>query len=248
MTIQAITFDVWDTLVIDDSDELKRSQMNLPTKQEERIQKIYDIVSRHQSVTKAEVEKAYSENQMEMNRIWREQFKTISAKDRLRILFEQLKYCPEESLLETLSTYWEEMEYHIPPDPAPHVHKVLTELYGKVRLGIVSDAIITPGRLLRKILEKHDLLRFFDAFSFSDEVGFSKPAPQIFEAILKQWHLKPDQVVHIGDRPYNDILGPKQVGMKAILYTGVRTRKVEQMAPDAVIGDYSQLKEVLQHL
>ena len=33
-SIQAITFDLWDTVVVDDSDEAKRTAMNLPSKRE----------------------------------------------------------------------------------------------------------------------------------------------------------------------------------------------------------------------
>jgi hypothetical protein len=36
--IEAITFDFWDTIAIDDSDEPKRAALGLPSKPESRIQ------------------------------------------------------------------------------------------------------------------------------------------------------------------------------------------------------------------
>ncbi len=36
--IEALTFDFWDTIAIDDSDELKRAQLGLPSKADARIE------------------------------------------------------------------------------------------------------------------------------------------------------------------------------------------------------------------
>ena len=46
--IQAVTFDFWDTLVIDDSDEPARAARGLPTKVETRRQLFVEEVLRHQ--------------------------------------------------------------------------------------------------------------------------------------------------------------------------------------------------------
>ena len=53
-----------------------------------------------------------------------------------------------------------------------------------LRLGIVCDVGMAPSRLLRTHLETHGLIQYFDHWSFSDEVGVFKPAPEIFEHTL----------------------------------------------------------------
>ena len=44
--IQALTFDFWDTLAADDSDEPKRAQMGLPSKADERVVLFVDHIMR----------------------------------------------------------------------------------------------------------------------------------------------------------------------------------------------------------
>ena len=47
-------------------------------------------------------------------------------------------------------------------------------------LGIVSDAVVTPGLQLRRILQELGLLHYFAVCVFSDEAGASKPAASVF--------------------------------------------------------------------
>src|SRR5688572_15232811 len=44
-----------------------------------------------------------------------------------------------------------------------------------IRLGIICDVGFTPSPALLGHLERHGLLKFFDHWSFSDEVGVYKP-------------------------------------------------------------------------
>ena len=79
----------------------------------------------------------------------------------------------------------EEMEVEISPDFAPGVHKALSVLAQDYKLGIISDAIHTPGRGLRQILEREGLLQYFDHWVFSDEAGASKPAPIVKNPVIE---------------------------------------------------------------
>ncbi len=45
--IKAITFDFWDTIVVDDTDEPKRTAAGLASKPETRLQLLTDEVCRH---------------------------------------------------------------------------------------------------------------------------------------------------------------------------------------------------------
>ena len=53
--IKAITFDFWDTLVIDDSDEAKRATQGLSTKVETRLQLLIAEITRHHQIGRAHV-------------------------------------------------------------------------------------------------------------------------------------------------------------------------------------------------
>ena len=74
----------------------------------------------------------------------------------------------------------EEMEVTVPPDPIDGIAEAIAALAGSYKLGVVSDAIYSPGRCLRQWLEMHDLIQHFDGFAFSDEVGHSKPHRDMF--------------------------------------------------------------------
>lgn len=58
-----------------------------------------------------------------------------------------------------------------------------------------------------------------DLFDFAlnaDGVGKEKPHPLMFEQMLHNNGLRPEQVIHIGDNPQHDILGAKQAGLWTI--------------------------------
>ncbi|MBV0933278.1 HAD family hydrolase [Marinobacterium weihaiense] len=53
----------------------------------------------------------------------------------------------------------------------------------------------------------------FDFQFNADGIGHAKPQPQMFQAALKHTGLRPEQVVHVGDHPDNDIRAAAEVGM-----------------------------------
>lgn|SRR5690554_3029983 len=53
----------------------------------------------------------------------------------------------------------------------------------------------------------------FDFQYNADGVGSAKPHPGMFEKALEHTGLRPEQVVHIGDHPINDVQAAREVGM-----------------------------------
>ena len=51
----------------------------------------------------------------------------------------------------------------------------------------------------------------------ADDVKSYKPHPEIFLYALKKAGLAPEEVVHVGDSYYSDVLGAKNAGISAIL-------------------------------
>lgn len=56
----------------------------------------------------------------------------------------------------------------------------------------------------------------FDFQYNADGVGSAKPHPGMFEKALEHTGLRPEQVVHVGDHPINDVQAARQVGMWTI--------------------------------
>lgn len=83
-------------------------------------------------------------------------------------------------------------------------------------VGLVSNAGITPGFVLRQVLDDAGLLRYFAHTTFSDEVELSKPTAAIFELTLDAFGVEPRDAVFIGDQPILDVLGPQAAGLWTI--------------------------------
>ena len=114
--------------------------------------------------------------------------------------------------------------------------------------GIVSDTIHTHGRGLRHLLQQQDLLRYFSYFIFSDEVRASKPSVEVFRQAILGLDKLPQQIVHVGDRESNDVDGPRRIGMRAVLFTGIIDRGSAQTRAHAVCRSYRQLPDIIRRL
>lgn len=103
-----------------------------------------------------------------------------------------------------------------PPGLKEEATETLAALHGRYRLGLVSVTGVSAGRLMRGILEKQGVLAYFEALAFSDEVGYVKPDPRLFMAALEALGVEPGKAVHVGDSVKSDVLGAKYAGMKTV--------------------------------
>lgn len=243
--IGAVTFDLWDCLFADDSDEPKRAAAGRPSKPEERRQLVHEYLNRHAPTERAAVDLAYNVADAAYRKVWHDLHVTMSVAERLEILLDGLKRTLPEADLAELVRIHEDMELEFRPDPAPGALEALQALHGKYKLAIISDTIFSPGKNLRKLLEGAGMLPYFDHFVFSDELGNSKPHPRVFESVGKAFDIDIKDIVHIGDRPHNDIGGPHAVGARGVLLTVVKDRPLDGHVPDAACDDYSKLAEIL---
>ena len=246
--IGVITFDLWDCVFCDETDEPKRAAAGLPPKPEARRQLLHEALCRHALVDRHLVDIAFNVADQAFRKVWHEQYVTWTTKERIQVILAGLnRNLPQSDLAEVVDAI-ERMELDHSPDLAPGVGDALAALHGKYKLAVISDAIFTPGKYLRAILEKNDLLSYFDYFVFSDEAGYSKPHPALFQSVAEHFGVECADIVHIGDRPHNDIGGPHKVGARGVLLTVVKDRPLDGHTPDAVCDDYHKLAEVLEAL
>lgn len=245
---RAITFDLWDTVLVDDSDEPKRAAQGLAPKPIERRNLVRQFLERHEPIPAEQINVAYDTVDTAFRQVWYGQNVTWTVRQRLEVLLEGLgRSLPEPDMAELVRLH-ESMELTVRPDLAVGVAEVLQSLHGKYRLGVVSDAIFSPGRALRQLLSGYEIMEFFDAFVFSDEIGFAKPNASVFEAAAEGLDVGPCDIVHIGDRELKDIEGPHAVGARAILCTVVKDRGSRRTKADAVCADFADLPDILKKL
>ena len=247
-TIKAISFDLWDTLVIDDSDEAKRAGRGLRSKFDERRHLLWEALNAAAPIDLEAVHRAYNVGDAAFNKVWKEQHITWPIAERLRVILNGLgRELPEDSFNAVVRAH-EEMEVEIPPDAMPGAAPVLERLAKRYKLCVVSDAIVSPGSCLRRLLEDHGLSKFFSGFAFSDEVGHSKPHRSMFESAAGQLGVEIGEMLHVGDRDHNDVKGPQRLGMKAILFTASNDVYKSTTTADAICESFDELEAAIDQL
>jgi putative hydrolase of the HAD superfamily len=112
-------------------------------------------------------------------------------------------------------------------------------------VGLISNAGITPGFVLREILQGYALWSYFDDAIFSDEVEMAKPNAAIFEHALDAFGLEPCDAVFVGDQPVLDVLGPQSAGLWTIQVGDLTEHGIE---PDVRIHSVADLMQGLRQL
>ena len=109
-----------------------------------------------------------------------------------------------------------------------------------IKIGLLSHA---SSSLCKPVLEKFELLQYFDIFVLTEETGYKKDKIEIYQIALEKMSVEnPRQVMHVGDDLYFDIQMAQKVGMTPILYDPRREHDVKDVI---TIHD---LSEVLQYL
>jgi HAD superfamily hydrolase (TIGR01549 family) len=232
--ITAVTVDFWNTL-FDNTAGLTRLKLRTDFLTA-RIGQNYDYHDEPKILA------AYSAASDRFNKIWLEEAVTANAADAVRYIFESLALHPSETDVSDIAFEFEENILQAPPNLAPNAKDAVLALHERgIRLGIISDTYLSPGRVLRKLIEAEGLSHCFSSFVFSDETGFAKPNPKAFHLSLDRLNAKPHDALHIGDLEQTDVVGAKQSGMTAVLYAGLNTEWRDKTTADITIHDWQDV-------
>ncbi|HEY5725142.1 MAG TPA: HAD family hydrolase [Methylomirabilota bacterium] len=240
--IRLVTFDFWDTLVTDSPENLRAQRALRVT----AIRRALGAAGAPVSETEAEDIHERSGTAL-TERFW-SFHRDPSPDEQLRIVLDTGRpgaagRLDSAAFAAALNAYISPVLVH-PPELSPGADRAVRELAARgVSLGIVSNTGRTPGVILRRVLERHGLLGYFGAISYSDEVGFRKPEARIFHVTLERARTAPDDALHIGDNPDADVAGAHGVGMRAAHYTaGFRRPSAEA---DLLIPDLAMLADAV---
>ena len=114
---------------------------------------------------------------------------------------------------ETLEMLHELFKRHYKQELFPCVEEVLEELAGRYSLALISNTMSDQPRL---ILERTGLARHFEVIVCSRDLGIRKPNPQIFEHVLGELGVRPDEAAHVGDSVEADMEGASNAGLVPI--------------------------------
>jgi putative hydrolase of the HAD superfamily len=89
-----------------------------------------------------------------------------------------------------------------------------------VRRALICDTGFSPGRVVRRLLDRVGLLPLLEVTIFSEEICVPKPDPRAFEAALSALGVTANGAVHVGDLRRSDVAGAHAVEMGAVRFAG----------------------------
>lgn len=84
-----------------------------------------------------------------------------------------------------------------------------------IKIGVLSNTIWTRD-YHREVFARDGVLDLIDGDVYSSEIHVVKPHREAFEAALAAVGTTAERSVYVGDRIFEDVHGPQQVGMRAI--------------------------------
>lgn len=230
MKLKLVTIDFWNT-IFDSSNGEKRNDYRIGELKFEMAKAGLDI-------SDGELSSVMEKSWEHFNRIWKEEQRTPGVFETQEFFRAQLDFPKDKLTIERLAHCFAESILYYPPKPVDGVAEAIQTLSKDFLLAVVSDTGFSPGKVLRRLMQEFELLNYFSAFSFSDETGVAKPHPKAFKVILDELGVMPHEALHIGDIEYTDIVGAKNMGMKAIRFTGDTTAFLNLNNSNDTLADF----------
>ena len=102
---------------------------------------------------------------------------------------------------------------------------------------------ITNGNIALQRLAISD---YFSHAYNAEDLGITKPNPDIYKVALQDAAIDIAETLHIGDCPKNDITAAQQAGLRVIWFNPENKPWTGTVAPDATITKITELSSILQ--
>lgn len=187
---KVIIFDLWGTL-------LENGIFPSPSRQTKRILGLFDMSFGEYIES---FEKAF------MTR----EFKNL--KEAFGNVFEKMGVDPEPyNREERLIGLWNKNKLFV--KPYDDTFEVLKDLRKKYKIVLLSNSPFYTT----ETLEKFEFDKYMDSVHLSYESGFLKSDKESFELILKEFKIKPEEALMVGDSMESDMMGAENAGVPGIL-------------------------------
>ena len=220
------------------------------------LSKEYDDTT-HQNIIREVLRDAKAEN-VDPMKVW-EEYEAITS-ERFRQFagkpYKPIKLLEEEVMQELAEKYgfelsprfWEihlkmHQQYGRLYDEAIETLKTLKER--GYHVGLITDS---DSEYLKAHLEALGILELFDSITTSEEAGFYKPHPRIFELALEKANVKGEEAIYVGDNPLKDCVGARQVDMISILLDKKGNKKELWGECEFVISDLREVIVIAEEL
>ena len=233
--VKAITFDCWDTLLDDDVSRGK--------KRKEFFIRVLNVNGFRTG--EEEMSGLFSREAKVFQDYIIEHRKTPDSSMRVKTILELADVRLPPAEMNKIALYSDRIALDNRPPMVPGIKEVLGELTKTYKLAVICNTGWHSGKTVRELLEGYDFPKYFSHMTFSDEAEIAKPHKQIFEYTLDKMGCRTEDAAHIGDSEYSDIVGAKEAGMKAILFTGINDRYKDNNSADVTISNYDNLADIV---
>lgn len=174
------------------------------------------------------------------NALWDTAMESQSS-SKMSALFERAGVRATEELLASYLELWEPHTI-----THPEAGELLEHLHRRgIRVGVLSNTL-WPRSWHERVFQRDGVLDLIDGAVYTSEIAWTKPHPRAFRAAMAAIGMDdPTSCVFVGDRPYDDIHGAKNVGMRAVLIPNDGVPSFDGAIPDAVIASLSELRPLI---
>lgn len=229
--IRAVTYDCWGTLL---RDKDWKGAMDI------RIGALRRVMRLSEDEARELMEEAW----LRHDEAWK-QVESFGA-GRMAAYCLEARGVDDDDTIRFLTREFEEATRRVGVDAVEGTEETLARLKdADLGLALICDTGLSPGRVVRELLDDCGLLKFLDFTCFSDEVGVPKPGNEIFESALQRLKVRPPEAIHIGDLRRTDIAGAHDVGMHAARFRGVHDDQSDSHEAEIVLDRHEQILAVL---
>lgn len=173
-------------------------------------------------------------------RLWQE-CRVSQRSATMAALFELAGLAASEAMLASYSGAWKP---HTLTDP--DVPELLAYLHSRgIRVGVLSNTM-WPRSWHEEVFRRDGVLDLIDGAVYTSEIDWTKPHPEAFRAAMASIGVgDPAACVFVGDRPYDDIFGAKNAGMRAVLVPNSDVPPYPDAVPDAVVSRLADLRPLI---
>jgi putative hydrolase of the HAD superfamily len=243
--IDTVTFDLWNTLLSNTPQDNQRYR-------EKRLEGIRGLLEESGlDVDFDSLYRAHQEGFEKCKETWKKNL-DLGTQDQLKIMFGFLEDHRFEGLPQSLMLKLEEAFLSPilkePPALIEGAKRTVKYVHAEgYKIGLICNTGRTPGRTIRELLRKLDLIKYFRALTFSNELRLRKPDPRVFIHTLNQLKSDPAGSVHVGDDLRGDILGAHRAGMISVHFSPDQNPGTE-IQPDFSMKELTELKTVLERI
>jgi putative hydrolase of the HAD superfamily len=243
--IDTVTFDLWNTLISNVPQDAHKYR-------ERRVRNLMGVLRRNgREVDPGLLSEAYRKGFERCSQTWDGNL-DLSTEEQLRIMFgflddQGLQSLPQELMPGLVEAYVSPL-LEEPPVLIDDAREILAHAESRgYKVGLICNTGTTPGRTIRVLLERLEMMDYFRVTTFSNELGIRKPDPRIFLHTLRQLKSRPENSAHVGDLIDVDVLGAKNVGMISVHYNPELIPS-DDVGPDLAITRLRELRLLLTDL